>query len=156
MCFTVLIRPQSALMYRCSIIAFLLACNVVLEISGDTSAIQRHFDTTTSKSSTSLSFGPFSVSKSNTDHTENSSAKCETTSTGCRCVLDTCNSKHDTHLNIFRPWTESRSRRHKSSDGFQKWCQLCLVMTNRVLHQFRGPTPSQCHEKYQGEALALC
>lgn len=69
--------------------AFLLACNVVLEVTGESSQIQRHFEskTTTSKTSNSgFFFGPFKTETTNSKESK-SSASCDTTANGCRYVL---------------------------------------------------------------------
>ncbi|KAJ6580024.1 hypothetical protein DFH09DRAFT_1309984 [Mycena vulgaris] len=71
--------------------AFLVACNVVLEISGSTSKLQTTFNTSSSSTSASLSvgYGPFSASASGSyskSKTE-ASSKCETTASGCRITI---------------------------------------------------------------------
>ncbi|KAJ7912202.1 hypothetical protein B0H13DRAFT_2232562 [Mycena leptocephala] len=71
--------------------AFLVACNVVLEISGSTSKLQTMFNTSSSSTSASLSvgYGPFSASASGSyskSKTE-ASSKCETTASGCRITI---------------------------------------------------------------------
>ncbi|KAJ6449890.1 hypothetical protein C8R45DRAFT_1128617 [Mycena sanguinolenta] len=69
--------------------AFLVGCNVVLEISGSISKLQTMFNTSSSSTSASLSvgYGPFSVSASGSyskSKTE-ASSKCEATASGC-CI----------------------------------------------------------------------
>ncbi|KAJ7023568.1 hypothetical protein C8F04DRAFT_1304770 [Mycena alexandri] len=71
--------------------AFLVGCNVGLEISGSTSKLQTMFNTSSSSTSASLSvgYGPFSASASGSyskSKTEGSS-KCETTASGCRITI---------------------------------------------------------------------
>ncbi|KAJ7307798.1 hypothetical protein DFH08DRAFT_1051408, partial [Mycena albidolilacea] len=71
--------------------AFLVACNVVLEISGSTSKLQTMFNTSSSSTSASLSvgYGPFSASASGSyskSKTE-ASSKCEATASGCRITI---------------------------------------------------------------------
>ncbi|KAJ7726021.1 hypothetical protein DFH07DRAFT_246439 [Mycena maculata] len=71
--------------------AFLVACNVVLEISGSTSKLQTIFNTSSSSTSASVSvgYGPFSASASGSyskSETE-ASSKCETTASGCRITV---------------------------------------------------------------------
>ncbi|KAG6910165.1 hypothetical protein DXG01_012614 [Tephrocybe rancida] len=64
--------------------AFLLAANVVLEISGETSAIQNHFKTSSTSGGGSLGYGPFSISSS-VSHTQTStSSEFKATASGCR------------------------------------------------------------------------
>ncbi|KIK63174.1 hypothetical protein GYMLUDRAFT_72397 [Collybiopsis luxurians FD-317 M1] len=71
--------------------AFLVACNVVLEISGSTSKLQTMFNTASSSTSASLSvgFGPFSASASASySHSKTeASSKCESTASGCRISI---------------------------------------------------------------------
>ncbi|KAG6806552.1 hypothetical protein H0H87_001604, partial [Tephrocybe sp. NHM501043] len=65
------------------VLAFLLAANTVLEISGETSAIQNHFKTSTTSASGSVGYGPFSVSSS-ASHTQTSaSSDFQATANGC-------------------------------------------------------------------------
>ncbi|KAG7088023.1 hypothetical protein E1B28_012060 [Marasmius oreades] len=67
--------------------AFLLACNVVLEISGETTHVQSHFSSSSTSAKASVSYGPFKVS-ADYSHTESqASTKCEATSTGCRITM---------------------------------------------------------------------
>ncbi|RDB17300.1 hypothetical protein Hypma_001916 [Hypsizygus marmoreus] len=67
--------------------AFLVACNVVLEISGETTAIQSHFSSSSTSASASLSYGPFKVS-SDFSHTKTqASSSCESTASGCRITV---------------------------------------------------------------------
>lgn len=75
----------TVLTYICK--AFLLACNIVLEISGDTSAIQSHFDTSSTAASVSVGYGPFSIEPAVSTSDTNNNSTCETTSSGCRYVL---------------------------------------------------------------------
>ncbi|KIK61764.1 hypothetical protein GYMLUDRAFT_996854 [Collybiopsis luxurians FD-317 M1] len=72
--------------------AFLVACNVVLEISGSTSKLQTMFNTSSSASSASVSvgFGPFRASGSASySHSKTeASSKCESTASGCRISIE--------------------------------------------------------------------
>jgi hypothetical protein len=68
--------------------AFLVACNVVLEISGSTSKLQTLFNSKSSSTSAAaeVSYGPFSASANYSQSSSNkdASSSCETTATGCR------------------------------------------------------------------------
>ncbi|KAG7096293.1 hypothetical protein E1B28_003740 [Marasmius oreades] len=67
--------------------AFLLACNIVLEISGETTHVQSHFSTSSITAKGSISYGAFKVS-TDYSHTESqANTKCEATSTGCRITI---------------------------------------------------------------------
>lgn len=68
--------------------AFLIATNVVLEISGSTSSLQTYMNSSSTSGSASVSYGPFfsgeaSGSKSNTE----SGSTCKATASGCRSVF---------------------------------------------------------------------
>jgi hypothetical protein len=71
--------------------AFLMAANVVLEFTGETTAIQTHFQTSSYSASAQVSYGPFgwggkassSVGGSNTS----TDAACEATAEGCRITI---------------------------------------------------------------------
>ncbi|KAI5118419.1 hypothetical protein M0805_005503 [Coniferiporia weirii] len=67
--------------------AFLVAANVVLEISGETSAIQSHFDSSNTTASASVNFGPIQASGSHSQSSQHSSSTCETTASGCRITI---------------------------------------------------------------------
>ncbi|KAJ8088470.1 hypothetical protein PM082_022543 [Marasmius tenuissimus] len=66
--------------------AFLLACNTVLEISGETASIQNHFSTSNS-TKRSMNYGPFTVSTDQSSTNSSASTKCEATATGCRIII---------------------------------------------------------------------
>lgn len=67
-----------------SFLAFLVACNVVLEISGNTSTIETYMNSTTSSGSVSLGYGPFSISASSSNSSTDTKSSCVTTASGCR------------------------------------------------------------------------
>jgi len=75
--------------------AFLLACNVVLEISGETSAIQSHFDKSSTTASVGIEYGPvkipdplpFGLSASASVSSEHKQSTCEITANGCRITV---------------------------------------------------------------------
>ncbi|GLB44721.1 hypothetical protein LshimejAT787_1800580 [Lyophyllum shimeji] len=72
-------------------VAFLLAANVVLEISGETTAIQTHFQEESYGVSTQMSYGPFGwggkVNASYSSNNSSSQATCEATADGCRITI---------------------------------------------------------------------
>lgn len=71
--------------------AFLLAANVVLEISGETTEIQTHFQTESYGVSTQMTYGPFGwggkVNASYSGTNSSSQATCEATADGCRITI---------------------------------------------------------------------
>lgn len=64
--------------------AFLVACNVVLEISGNTSTIETYMNSTTAGGKVGLSYGPFGISASGSRSTNDTRSSCVTTASGCR------------------------------------------------------------------------
>jgi hypothetical protein len=62
----------------------LLAANIVLEITGETSEIQSYLSDSSTKASASVSYGPFSASGSGARASGKSDSSCETTATGCK------------------------------------------------------------------------
>ncbi|KAK1224579.1 hypothetical protein PQX77_012517 [Marasmius sp. AFHP31] len=66
--------------------AFLLACNTVLEISGETTSIQNHFSNSGSTKG-NINYGPFTVSADHSGTNSSASTKCEATATGCRIII---------------------------------------------------------------------
>ncbi|KAG6908104.1 hypothetical protein DXG01_006142 [Tephrocybe rancida] len=68
--------------------AFLLAANVVLEITGETTDIQTSFQESSTSASAGFSYGPFlSVSSSYSQSDSSSDATCDATADGCRITL---------------------------------------------------------------------
>lgn len=68
--------------------AFLLATNIVLEISGETSKIQSHFKSQSTSGKVSASYGPFvSATASGSKSSSSSATSSEATATGCRITI---------------------------------------------------------------------
>ncbi|KAF8596197.1 hypothetical protein BDV93DRAFT_539470 [Ceratobasidium sp. AG-I] len=67
--------------------AFLVACNVVLEISGSTSSLQTYMNTMQSSASASVEYGPFSASAKASHSSSSASSSCQTTASGCRIEI---------------------------------------------------------------------
>ena len=65
-------------------VAFLVACNVVLEVSGSTSSLQTYMNTTQSSASASVEYGPFSANVKASYSSSSTSSSCQTTASGCR------------------------------------------------------------------------
>ncbi|KAF9647947.1 hypothetical protein BDM02DRAFT_3187569 [Thelephora ganbajun] len=65
---------------------FILAANVVFEITGETSDIQSHFSTSTS-AGTYLGYGPFSIGGSYSNTSTSASSTCEATANGCKITI---------------------------------------------------------------------
>ena len=68
--------------------AFLMAANVVLELTGDTSDIEQTFNSSETNASVTASYGPFSISPSYNHSQSDSKCHCESTSTGCRITIE--------------------------------------------------------------------
>ncbi|TBU31906.1 hypothetical protein BD311DRAFT_804364 [Dichomitus squalens] len=68
--------------------AFMLACNVVLEISGSTAKLQSYMNSSSYGTSASVKYGPFVATKAgfSTSHT-NQGSTCESTAAGCRITI---------------------------------------------------------------------
>ncbi|KIJ39755.1 hypothetical protein M422DRAFT_257348 [Sphaerobolus stellatus SS14] len=67
--------------------AFLVACNVVLEISGSTSSLQTHMNSSNTSASLSVGYGPFSSNASGSHSSSNAGSHCQTTASGCRIEI---------------------------------------------------------------------
>ncbi|KAG8684544.1 hypothetical protein FRC08_013637 [Ceratobasidium sp. 394] len=67
--------------------AFLVACNVVLEISGSTSSLQTYMNSSSTSASASVSYGPFSVSGSGAHSSDDAGSRCQSTASGCRIEI---------------------------------------------------------------------
>ncbi|GLB33855.1 hypothetical protein LshimejAT787_0107390 [Lyophyllum shimeji] len=67
--------------------AFLLAANIVLEISGETSAIQSHFQSSATSVSASVGYGPFSMHASVSTSAQEADSSCEAIAQGCRITI---------------------------------------------------------------------
>ncbi|KAG9126047.1 hypothetical protein FRC07_005112 [Ceratobasidium sp. 392] len=68
-------------------VAFMVACNVVLEISGSASSIQTYMNNSTKSADASVGFGPFSASAHGSTTSSSTSASCKTTDSGCRIEI---------------------------------------------------------------------
>ncbi|TBU51421.1 hypothetical protein BD310DRAFT_953282 [Dichomitus squalens] len=68
--------------------AFLLPCNVVLEISGSTSKLQTYMNSSSSSTSVAVGYGPFVAGKANhSSSSANQGSSCESTASGCRITM---------------------------------------------------------------------
>ncbi|EJF57272.1 hypothetical protein DICSQDRAFT_129594 [Dichomitus squalens LYAD-421 SS1] len=68
--------------------AFLLACNVVLEISGSTSKLQTYMNGSSSSTSVAVRYGPFVAGKANhSSSSANQGSSCDSTASGCRITM---------------------------------------------------------------------
>ncbi|KAF9642626.1 hypothetical protein BDM02DRAFT_3124358 [Thelephora ganbajun] len=67
--------------------SFILAANVVLEITGETSDIQSHFATSTTSAGSYIGFGPFSIGGSYSSTSTSASSTCEATANGCKITI---------------------------------------------------------------------
>ncbi|KIJ45007.1 hypothetical protein M422DRAFT_251655 [Sphaerobolus stellatus SS14] len=67
--------------------AFLVACNVVLEISGSTSSLQTYMNSSNTSVSLSVGYGPFSANASGSHSSSNAGSNCQTTASGCRIEI---------------------------------------------------------------------
>jgi len=65
---------------------FLVACNVVLEITGNASNLSTYMNTLSSSSQAGVSFGPFSCKASISSSSTDTGSTCKTTASGCRYV----------------------------------------------------------------------
>lgn len=68
-------------------VAFLVACNVVLEISGSTSSLQTYMNSSSTSASMSVGYGPFSVSRSGSHSSGDAGSTCKSTASGCRIEI---------------------------------------------------------------------
>ncbi|KAH7335678.1 hypothetical protein B0J17DRAFT_629921 [Rhizoctonia solani] len=67
--------------------AFLVACNVVLEISGSTSSLETYMNSSSTSASASVGYGPFSISGSGSHSKSDAGSTCKTTASGCRIEI---------------------------------------------------------------------
>ncbi|KIJ24132.1 hypothetical protein M422DRAFT_275151 [Sphaerobolus stellatus SS14] len=67
--------------------AFLVGCNVVLEISGSTSSLQTYMNSSNTSASLSVGYGPFSANASGSHSSSNAGSNCQTTASGCRIEI---------------------------------------------------------------------
>ncbi|KIJ25053.1 hypothetical protein M422DRAFT_274042, partial [Sphaerobolus stellatus SS14] len=67
--------------------AFLVACNVVLEISESTSSLQTYMNSSNTSVSLSVSYSPFSANASGSHSSSNAGSNCQTTASGCRIEI---------------------------------------------------------------------
>ncbi|CCO36198.1 hypothetical protein BN14_10326 [Rhizoctonia solani AG-1 IB] len=68
-------------------VAFLVACNVVLEISGSTSSLETYMNSSSTSASASVGYGPFSINGSGSHSNSNSGSTCKSTASGCRIEI---------------------------------------------------------------------
>ena len=66
--------------------AFLVACNVVLEITGNTSSLSTYMNTSSSAAKVGVSYGPFSCNAAASTTSTDTGSTCKTTASGCRYV----------------------------------------------------------------------
>jgi len=67
--------------------SFLLACNVVLEITGETADIQSHFQRSSSSGGGYVGWGPFAIGGKWSNTSTSASSTCEATATGCKITV---------------------------------------------------------------------
>ncbi|KAG6827938.1 hypothetical protein H0H92_009872 [Tricholoma furcatifolium] len=67
--------------------AFLLAANVVLELTGETTDLQTSFQQSSVSGSASFGYGPFRMNASHSQTNSSSEATCEATADGCRITI---------------------------------------------------------------------
>ncbi|KAG8690747.1 hypothetical protein FRC11_009364 [Ceratobasidium sp. 423] len=67
--------------------AFLVACNVVLEISGSTSSLETYMNSSSTSASMSVGYGPFSISGSGSHSSSDAGSTCKSTASGCRIEI---------------------------------------------------------------------
>ncbi|CUA67527.1 Helicase with zinc finger domain 2 [Rhizoctonia solani] len=65
--------------------AFIVACNVVLEISGSTLNLQTYMHSSETSVSASIGYGPFSINGSYNNSSSGAGSSCTTTASGC-CI----------------------------------------------------------------------
>jgi hypothetical protein len=79
-----------------ALVAFLIAANVVLEVFGESSAIQSHLSGSSTSGSVGISYGPFSLGGSAAHSKNSSETTCKTTGAGCRLVFTSDASRFST------------------------------------------------------------
>lgn len=67
--------------------AFVIACNVELEFSGDTSSLQSSMEASSTEGNASIGIGPFSISAAHKNSKTSSKTKAESTATGMRISM---------------------------------------------------------------------
>ncbi|KAG6834904.1 hypothetical protein H0H93_006541 [Arthromyces matolae] len=67
--------------------AFLLAANVVLELTGETTDVQTNFQESSKSGGGSFGYGPFRISASYSQSDSSASAQCDATADGCRITI---------------------------------------------------------------------
>lgn len=67
--------------------SFIVAADVVIEFSGDTSHVEDHFSAQSNSGSVSVGYGPFSVSSSFHQSSSQQSHQMQSTATGCRLTF---------------------------------------------------------------------
>ncbi|KAB5588665.1 hypothetical protein CTheo_7892 [Ceratobasidium theobromae] len=68
-------------------VAFLVACNVVLEVSGSTSSLQAYMNDSSTSASMSVGYGPFSAHGSFNHSKSDAGSTCKATAEGCRIEI---------------------------------------------------------------------
>ncbi|KAG8724408.1 hypothetical protein FRC09_019026 [Ceratobasidium sp. 395] len=68
-------------------VAFIVACNVVLEISGSTSSLQTYMNTSSVAADVNVGYGPFTANVHGGTTSTSTSATCTATDTGCRIEI---------------------------------------------------------------------
>ncbi|KAG8692605.1 hypothetical protein FRC09_011082 [Ceratobasidium sp. 395] len=69
-------------------VGFIVACNVVLEISGSTSNLESYMNSSASSGKASVKYGPFvAASGSYSSSSSNAASSCKTTASGCRIEI---------------------------------------------------------------------
>ncbi|CAE6473609.1 unnamed protein product [Rhizoctonia solani] len=68
-------------------VGFLVACNVILEISGSTSSLEMYMNSSSTSASASVGYGPFSASASGAHSNSNAGSTCKSTASGCRIQI---------------------------------------------------------------------
>ncbi|KAG8749634.1 hypothetical protein FRC12_013304 [Ceratobasidium sp. 428] len=69
------------------VVAFMVACNVVLEISGSTSSLQTYMNNSSKAADASLELGPITANVHGGTTTSSTSAVCKATDSGCRIEI---------------------------------------------------------------------
>ncbi|EUC54739.1 hypothetical protein RSOL_070440 [Rhizoctonia solani AG-3 Rhs1AP] len=68
-------------------VAFLVACNVVLEITGTTTSLETYMNSSSTAVAASVNYGCFSLNASGSYASTNSGSNCQKTDTGCRIEI---------------------------------------------------------------------
>lgn len=122
--------------------AFLLAANVVLEISTENSKISDHFSKSSTKTSASIGWGPFRIASGGSSQSEEKiDSSCESSNGACRSAKFP---SHSARIGLVNESaiSESPSNHPRSSAGSRRCFRRFLVLSEAFFYSMSSQFPS--------------